>query len=109
MCGGPTSSGRHCFSASTFGILALGRFWSIRPRSFPWQIAWLNMVGSVLFMASALASFILPSSGDVISIRVTVAGTLLGAVCFLIGAALMFPAWGRFVQGSRTAPAVQNP
>jgi hypothetical protein len=95
--------------ASTFGILALGRFWSIRPRSFPWQIAWLNMVGSVLFMASALASFILPSSGDVISTRVTVAGTLLGAVCFLIGAALMFPAWRRFVQGPRTARAVQNP
>ena len=92
--------------ASTFGILALGRFWSFRPRSLPWQIAWLNMVGSIFFMASALASFILPSSGEVISTRVTVAGTLLGAVCFLIGAALMFPAWRRLVHEPRTA--VQN-
>ena len=63
--------------ASTFGILALGSFWSLRPRSLPWQIAWFNMVGSILFMASALASFVLPSSGDVINTRITVAGTLL--------------------------------
>ena len=51
------------------------------------------MVGSVLFMASALASYVLPSTDEVLSTRVAVAGTLLGAVCFLIGAALMFPAW----------------
>ena len=92
--------------ASTFGILALGRFWSLRPRSLPWQIAWFNMVGSIFFMASALASFVLPSSGEVINTRVTVAGTMLGALCFLIGAALMFPAWRRFVHEPR--PAVRT-
>jgi len=92
--------------ASTFGILALGRLRSVRPRSLPWRIAWFNMVGSILFMASALGSFILPSSGEVINVRVTVAGTLLGAVCFLIGAALMLPAWRRFVHDPR--PAVQS-
>ena len=43
--------------ASAFGILAVGTFWSRRPRSLPWRIAWLNMLGSVLFMASALASY----------------------------------------------------
>jgi threonine/homoserine/homoserine lactone efflux protein len=64
------------------------------------------MVGSIFFMASALASFILPSSGEVINIRVTIVGTLLGAVCFLIGAALMFPARRRFVHSPR--PAVQH-
>lgn len=96
--------------ASTFGILAVGGFRSLQPRSLPWRIAWLNMIGSILFMASALASFILPSSGDVISIRVTVAGTLFGAVCFLIGAALMFPAWRRFVRSPDTAAQLaQNP
>ena len=89
--------------ASTFGILALGRFLRLQPRSLPWQIAWFNMVGSIFFMASALASFVLPSSGEVINTRVTVAGTLLGAVCFLIGAALMFPAWRRFVHEPRPA------
>ena len=59
----------------------------------PRGIAWLNMLGSVLFMASALASYVLPRSDDVLSTRVAVAGTLLGALCFLIGAMLMFPAW----------------
>ena len=82
-----------------------GRFLRLRPGSLPWRIAWFNMVGSVLFMASALASYVLPSTGEVIDTRVTVAGTLLGAVCFLVGAALMFPAWRRFVHEPRTAPA----
>ena len=51
------------------------------------------MLGSILFMASALASYVLPQSDDVLSARVAVGGTLLGALCFLIGATLMFPAW----------------
>ena len=89
--------------ASTFGILAIGRLRSFQPRSLPWRIAWFNMVGSIFFMASGLASFVLPSTGEVINTRVTVAGTLLGAVCFLIGAALMFPAWRRFVHEPGTA------
>ena len=59
------------------------------------------MVGSILFMASALASFVLPSSGELINTRVAVAGTLLGAACFLIGAALMFPAWQPSVDAAR--------
>jgi hypothetical protein len=81
--------------ASTFAILALGRFLSAQPRSLPWWIAWINMLGSVLFMASAIASFVLPSSGQMVDVPVSLAGTLLGAVCFLVGAALMLPAWSR--------------
>jgi hypothetical protein len=80
--------------ASALGILAVSaRFFSLRMGSVPWRIAWLNMVGSVLFMASALASYVVPSTDELVSTRVAVAGTLLGAVCFLAGAALMFPAW----------------
>jgi hypothetical protein len=73
--------------ASTFGVLAVAGAHSLARR-----IAWLNMVGSVLFMASAIASYVLPE-GDLVSTRVSVAGTLLGAACFLAGAALMLPAW----------------
>ncbi|MEU7907590.1 hypothetical protein [Actinoplanes sp. NPDC049118] len=90
--------------SSAFGILAVGSFWSWRPRSLPWNIAWLNMLGSIFFMASALASYVLPGSGDVLDDRLAVAGTLLGALCFLVGAALMFPAWRRAV---RQRPAVR--
>lgn len=89
--------------ASAFGILAIGTFWSWRPHSLPWAIAWLNMIGSLLFMSSALASFALPSSGDVINLRIDIAGTLFGALCFLIGAVLMFPAWRRAVHDADTA------
>ncbi len=80
--------------ASAFGVLAVSaRFFSLQTRSLPWRIAWLNMVGSILFMASALASYVIPSTDELVSTRVAVAGTLFGAVCFLTGAVLMFPAW----------------
>jgi hypothetical protein len=46
--------------ASVFAILAVGRIVSFQPRSFAWRIAWLNMIGSILFMASAIASYVLP-------------------------------------------------
>lgn len=80
--------------SSAFAILALDQgFWAYRPGSMNWRIAWLNMVGSVLFMASALASYVLPTTGELINSRWSITGTLLGALCFLVGAALMRPAW----------------
>jgi hypothetical protein len=54
------------------------------------------MLGSVLFMWSAIAAYVLPDGQDLNS-GAAVAGTLFGAVCFLIGAALMFPAWQRAI------------
>jgi hypothetical protein len=91
--------------ASVYGILALGgRFLSLRPRSLPWWIAWLNMVGSICFMASALASYVLPTTGAYVDTPVAVGGTLVGAACFLLGALLMLPAWRRAVRDATTAP-----
>ena len=87
--------------ASVLAILAAGRFFSFRPRSFPWQIAWLNMIGSILFMFSALASYVLPTTGEFVNSYFSVAGTLLGAVCFLLGAILMLPAWRHAIPEAR--------
>lgn len=87
--------------ASVFAILAVGRFLSFQPRSYAWRIAWLNMIGSILFMASAFASYVLPSTGELINNRVAITGTLLGAVCFLAGAILMFPAWRHAVRAAQ--------
>jgi uncharacterized membrane protein len=56
------------------------------------------MVGSVAFMVSAIASFVLPATGSVINPRWADLGTFIGAVCFLFGAALMLPAWGEAEQ-----------
>ena len=84
--------------ASACAVLAVSsRFLSVQPRSFPWRIAWLNMLGSVFFMASAIASYVVPSTDQVLSTRIAVAGTFWGAVCFLVGAALLLPAWRRAV------------
>jgi hypothetical protein len=88
--------------ASVFAILAVGRFLSFQPRSFPWYLAWLNMIGSIFFMISALASYVLPSTGELINSSVSVAGTLLGALCFLIGAILIFPAWRHAVGAAQS-------
>src|SRR5690348_10950874 len=90
--------------SSTYAVLAVSaRLLTFEPRSFPWRIAWLNLVGSVLFMASALASYVVPSTDAVVNARVAVAGTFLGAACFLVGAALMLPAWRRAVAPARPA------
>ena len=79
-------------AASAFAISAL-RVGFRRLRFLPWYIAWINMFGSVAFMASALASFVLPKTDALIEIPLANAGTFLGAVCFLVGAALLLPAW----------------
>ncbi len=56
--------------ASAYGILAVSRsFLALEPASVPWRIAWVNMLGSVLFMASALASYVLPSTNEVVDTR----------------------------------------
>jgi hypothetical protein len=89
--------------ASVFGILASGRLFSFQPRSFPWWIALLNMIGSILFMISALASYVLPSTGEFIDNKVAITGTLLGAACFLVGAILMLPAWRHAVRAAQPA------
>ncbi len=87
--------------ASAFAILALGgRFLSWAPRSVDWWIAWVNMLGSILFMVSAVGSFDVPGTGELLNEGASVAGTLWGAVCFLIGAILVFPAWRRAVAAS---------
>jgi hypothetical protein len=81
--------------SSGYGVLAVKELARSGQR-LPVGIAWVNVLGSVLFMASALAAYVLPDGTD-LDTGVAVAGTLLGAACFLVGAALMFPAWHQAV------------
>ena len=81
-------------AASTLAIIALGEgFLAWRPQSPPWWIAWVNMLGSVAFMASAIASLVIPGTSQAMNAAVASGGTFAGAVCFFVGAALMLPAW----------------
>ncbi len=62
-----------------------GGFWRVwRRRDLGWWIIAVNQLGSVLFMVSAVASFVRPSSGDAISTGIANWGTLSGALCFAI-------------------------
>jgi hypothetical protein len=60
-----------------------------RWREIPWRIVWINMAGSVFFMASAIAAFVRPATGDLVSASIANSATFLGALCFLWGAWLL--------------------
>ena len=88
--------------SSAFAVLALGKVLTWRPRDYAWWIAWLNMLGSIAFMASAVGSFIMPRTEGAVDVRLADRGTFFGAVWFFIAAALVIPA---FAQAGRTARA----
>jgi hypothetical protein len=54
-----------------------------RPRQLGWWIVVVNQLGSVLFMVSAVASFV-RADGDMIAIGIANWGTLTGALCFAV-------------------------
>lgn len=58
------------------------RFW--RRRDLGWWIVAVNQLGSVLFMVSAIASFVRPSTGAQLAVGIANWGTLTGALCFAI-------------------------
>ena len=58
--------------------------WLRRPRDLGWGIVVVNQVGSILFMVSAVASFVRPSTGDELAVGIANWGTLTGALCFAI-------------------------
>ena len=49
----------------------------------------INLAGSVAFGISAVAAFVIPSSGEVWNAELSNLGTFLGALCFLTGAILL--------------------
>lgn len=87
----PDALGSICFLiASELAFAEAGHAWlSWRPRSMGWRIAAINLLGSVFFGASAIAGWIQPATGDVLDAALDTSGTFWGAVCFLIGAALL--------------------
>lgn len=87
----PDMIGSICFlMASELAIWAVCRCaLCIRHRNTPWLIAIVNMVGSVLFMLSAIAALVLPSTDSLLDASVANSGTCLGGICFFWGARLL--------------------
>jgi hypothetical protein len=87
----PDALGSICFLvASGLAWAEAGHGWvSWRPRDLSWRIAALNVVGSIAFGVSAVAAKVV--DGAPRNTRLENLGTLVGAVAFLVGAALLLP------------------
>ena len=62
-----------------------------RTRDVSWWIVSINLLGSVAFGMSAIFAIVLPGAGDVLDAWRVNVWTLLGAICFLVGAYLLLP------------------
>jgi hypothetical protein len=65
--------------------------WSWRPRSLSWLITASNLLGSIAFGASAVASHVVPASDQPRNVTLMNLGTFVGALAFLVGAVLLLP------------------
>ncbi len=89
----PDAYGSICFLVSSYLAWAevchsAGR---LRLRDVSWWIVVINLLGSVFFGLSAIGEYVLPSTGDAVNLVLDNGGTVLGGICFLVGAVLLVP------------------
>jgi hypothetical protein len=103
----PDAIGSACFlvSSALAWYEACHGWVAWRPRSWSWWITLANLVGSIAFGVSAVAGYINPVTGQVHNATRADTQTLIGAVCFLIGALLLLPERTEEVSGQVMAPA----
>lgn len=89
----PDAVGSICFLvASALAWAEAGHAWlSWRPRRWDWWIAAANGLGSIAFALSAVGAFVLPATGTLWRSALAANTTLVGALCFLIGAIALLP------------------
>lgn len=63
-----------------------GELWDRDART--WHGTGLNMLGSIAFGVSAVAAFVRPATGDLVSAAMANFGTAIGAACFFVAALL---------------------
>ena len=90
----PDARGSLCFliSSALAWVATNHAVWRWRPRSRDWLIAALNLLGSVAFGVSAVASYVVPDTDQVRNVALMNLGTFLGALGFLVAALLLLPA-----------------
>jgi hypothetical protein len=89
----PDAIGSLCFLvASALAWYEVCHGWiAWRPREWSWWITLVNLLGSIAFGVSAVASYVIPATGELRNAARANLGTLVGAICFLIGALLLLP------------------
>jgi len=65
--------------------------WAFQPRSISWWVVFVNLLGCLGFMVSAVYSMFLPGPPNAEAVTIAVDCTLQGAICFLVGSLLMLP------------------
>jgi hypothetical protein len=65
--------------------------WAWKPASPSWRVVFINLLGCIGFMASALFAIFLPGPTNIEAVTLSIVSTLLGAICFLAGSLLMLP------------------
>jgi hypothetical protein len=89
----PDALGSICFLvASGMAWCEVCHGWAAwKPGNASWWITLLNLVGSVAFGVSAVAAYVVPSTGLLRNEGLSNLGTFIGALCFLVGAVLLLP------------------
>ena len=90
---GPDVVGSACFLLSGLLAYRVANGPGLRParRDRNWRMAAVDLVGCVLFGISAVAAFVVPSSGSVLDLAAANWTTALGAACFFAGAMMLLP------------------
>ena len=103
----PDAVGSVCFLVSS--LLAwyeVCHGWAAwRPGEWAWWITLVNLAGSVAFGVSAIAAYVNPLTGQVHNVARANTQTLIGAVCFLVGAVLLLPERTAETHGQVIVPA----
>jgi hypothetical protein len=107
----PDAVGSVCFLvASALAWFEVCHGWiAWRPRSWGWWISLANLIGSIAFGVSAVAGYISPVTGQLRNAERANLGTLVGAVCFFIGAILLLPERTETTTGEVPAPGPAAP
>lgn len=89
----PDALGSVCFLVSSaLAWYEVCHGWAAwRPKSWGWWITLANLAGSLAFGVSAVAAYVDPASGQLRNSERARLGTLVGAVCFFLGAVLLLP------------------
>lgn len=87
----PDAAGSICFLVAGYlaYVAVCGRLLCRPRRGYAWWIATVNLLGCVAFGISAIASYVIPSTGSALDLARANVFTVLGALCFLIGAVLL--------------------
>jgi hypothetical protein len=89
----PDAFGSVCFLVSGYLAYAevAGGLLRRPPSTLEGTVVSVNLFGCLAFAVSAVAGYVLPSTGDVIDEAWVNAATTVGALAFLVGAALLLP------------------